>query len=61
MTLDTIAPAVERDRWGRPKIKLPDGAGWKNYTRATTIAKAMDDTSNLQQWGERMVIGRAHV
>lgn len=40
---------VPRDRWGRPLI---DG---KPYTRASTLAKALDDTSNLMQWKARKV------
>lgn len=40
---------VPRDRWGRPLI---DG---KPYTRASTLAKALDDTSNLMAWKARKV------
>jgi len=39
---------VPRDRWGRPQI---DG---RSYTRASTLAKALDDTSNLTKWASRM-------
>lgn len=39
---------VERDRWGRPII---DGNA---YTRASTLAKALDDTTNLTDWACRM-------
>ncbi len=38
----------ERDRWGRPII---DGEG---YTRASTLAKTLDDQQNLIAWSSRM-------
>jgi len=45
---------VRRDRWGRYLV-LPVGGGKPTgYTRATTVAKALDDTSSLMAWGERM-------
>ena len=37
-----------RDRWGRPKI---DGV---SYTRASTLAKALEDQSGLIKWAARM-------
>lgn len=37
-----------RDRWGRPLI---DGEG---YTRASTLAKTLDDQHNLIGWSSRM-------
>ena len=39
-----------RDRWGRPKI---DGT---SYTRASTLAKALDDGANLGKWKARMAV-----
>lgn len=51
---------VRRDRWGRYLVLAPDGPKPEGYTRATTIAKALDDTSSLMAWGERMTaIGMA--
>ena len=46
---------VRRDRWGRYLV-LPEG-GTKpvGYTRATTVAKALDDSGGLLNWGKRMV------
>lgn len=38
----------KRDRWARPLI---DGEG---YTRASTLAKTLDDQSNLIGWSSRM-------
>lgn len=39
-----------RDRWGRPKI---DGT---SYTRASTLAKALDDGTTLGKWKARMAV-----
>ncbi len=39
---------VPRDRWGRPEI---DGT---SYTRTSTLAKTLDDQSNLIAWKARM-------
>lgn len=40
---------VKRDRWGRPLIAQPDGTT-KPYIRTSTLAKALDDQSNLITW-----------
>lgn len=50
----TVQP-TRRDRWGRYLV-LPEG-GTKpiGYTRATTVAKALDDSGGLLNWGKRMV------
>lgn len=45
---------VRRDRWGRYLVVPPEGGKATGYTRATTIAKTLDDTSSLMAWGERM-------
>jgi len=45
---------TRRDRWGRYLVVPPDGGKPVGYTRATTIAKTLDDTSALMSWGERM-------
>jgi hypothetical protein len=60
--VDDIMNTTEtrRDRWGRYLVVPPDGSKPEGYTRATTIAKALDDTSSLMAWGERMTaIGMA--
>lgn len=45
---------VPRDQYGRPKI-IPVGGGKPyGYTRMSTIAKALDDKSNLINWKGRM-------
>lgn len=45
---------TRRDRWGRYLVVPPDGGKPVGYTRATTIAKTLDDTSALMSWAERM-------
>ena len=50
--LDT--PTVRRDRWGRYLVLAPGATKPTGYTRATTVAKALDDTSNLMDWACRM-------
>ena len=47
-------PQVRRDQWGRYKVLAPNGKKPTGYARATTIAKATDDESNLLAWGCRM-------
>jgi hypothetical protein len=49
---------VPRDGWGRPKIVQPAGDARKTvaYTRASTVAKTLDDTYALQKWMQRQVI-----
>jgi len=58
MTLTGPAPTIERDRWGRPMIAPPQPLGAKpvGYTRATTVAKALDNTAGLMLWKQRMTL-----
>ena len=53
---DPTAPGdnARRDRWGRYLVVPPGGGKPTGYTRATTVAKALDDTSNLMAWSNRM-------
>lgn len=54
MTETTTAPAeLQRDRWGRPLIIPPNGGKPIAYTRVSTMAKALDDLSNLMLWKQR--------
>jgi hypothetical protein len=46
--------AVRRDRWGRYLVVPPEGGKPVGYTRATTVAKALDDQANLLTWSNRM-------
>lgn len=57
LTIDDIstAPQVRRDRWGRYLVLPPEGGKPVGYTRATTVAKALDDASSLTAWAKRMV------
>lgn len=49
--------SIQRDRWGRPMLSPPDGAGEREpYTRVTTLAKTIEDTTALAEWSTRMVI-----
>lgn len=55
MTIDiTPSDPIRRDQWGRYKVLPPAGKKPVGYTRATTVAKALDETSNLAAWGKRM-------
>lgn len=60
MTIDqdllTPTDQVRRDRWGRYLVLAPDGTKPVGYTRATTIAKALDDQGGLMNWRSRMVL-----
>lgn len=44
----------DRDRWGRPLIVPPDGGKPVGYTRATTVAKTLDDEGSLTKWAQRL-------
>lgn len=51
----TEAPVlIPRDRWMRPLIIPPNGGTPVPYVRASTMAKALDDTSNLASWKVRV-------
>jgi len=54
MNDDLMTSETRRDRWGRYLVVPPQGGKPQGYTRATTIAKTLDDTSSLMAWGERM-------
>lgn len=54
MSAETITVEVPRDRWGRPRIVPVDGGEPVAYTRASTLAKALDDQSNLMAWKQRV-------
>jgi len=57
---EILIETVRRDRWGRYLVVPPEGGKPIGYTRATTVSKALDDTSSLMAWGERMTaIGMA--
>jgi|JI10StandDraft_1071094.scaffolds.fasta_scaffold67449_5 hypothetical protein len=49
--------AIPRDRWGRPLILPadPDDKKARAYTRVSTLAKALDDTTALTDWKCRQV------
>lgn len=43
------------DQWGRYLLPDPDTGKTRPWTRATTLAKALEDTYNLEVWSNRMV------
>ena len=55
MTIVTPAPAIDRDRYGRPLVVPPGGGKPVAYTRCTTYIDVLDDKFNLQKWMQRMV------
>lgn len=56
--ISSMRPEPERDRYGR--YVLPDLEGTRrSWTRATTIAHALDDEFHLSQWKRRMVLSGA--
>jgi hypothetical protein len=52
--IEPLPDPIRRDQYGRYKVLAPYGKKPVGYTRATTVAKALDDTSNLAAWGKRM-------
>lgn len=67
--LDDLAqPApdpVKRDRWGRYLIPDPVTGKARGWTRATTVAKTLDDSTALTAWAKRQVAlgvaAKAHI
>jgi hypothetical protein len=55
MTLNAPTTPTRRDRWGRYQVVNPTTGKLTGYTRATTVAKALDDGSGLIGWSKRMV------
>lgn len=52
-----MAPSeVRRDRWGRYLVVPPGGAKPQGYTRATTVAKVLDDQGGLMPWKAAMAM-----
>jgi hypothetical protein len=47
---------VRRDQYGRYKVVPPEGGKPVGYQRATTLAKMLEDTSNLTSWACRMTL-----
>lgn len=50
-----VPEGIPRDRWKRPLIIPPGGGEPVAYTRASTMAKALDNGSGLSKWKVRMV------
>jgi hypothetical protein len=52
----TVKADYRRDRWGRPLIVPASGGKAKPYTRASSAAKTIEDTYNLELWARRNVV-----
>jgi hypothetical protein len=52
----TVKAKYRRDRWGRPLIVPASGGKAKPYTRASSAAKTIEDTYNLELWARRNVV-----
>lgn len=52
---ELVKDPIRRDRWGRYLVLNPATGKVEGYTRATTIAKTLDDGGGLLGWGKRMV------
>jgi hypothetical protein len=52
----TVKADYRRDRWGRPLIVPASGGKAKPYTRASSAAKTIEDTFNLELWARRNVV-----
>lgn len=48
------------DRWGRPVMPHPETGKEQSWTRATTVAKTLDDGGGLINWTGAMVAGGAY-
>ena len=51
-----ITEQIRRDRWGRYLVVPAYGQKPKGYTRATTVAKALDSQDGLMKWNGRMIL-----
>lgn len=47
-------PEIKRDSWGRYRLPIPGTKQIRSWTRVTTFAKALDETTGLQNWLCRM-------
>lgn len=51
----SVRPEPRRDQWGRYLITPAAGGKPVGHTRVTTLAKTLDDTFALGEWGKRVV------
>ena len=51
-----VGDIIQRDQWGRPKIKPPGGGRAVGYTRASGLGKILDDDTNITKWKLRSVV-----
>jgi hypothetical protein len=57
--IPSMRPEPQRDRFGRYVLPDPAEGALRSWTRATTIAHALDDEFHLSQWKRRMVLSGA--
>lgn len=50
---DTAKPEIQRDRYGRPMVKVPGSSKRVAYRRCTTFVGCLEDTYNLMLWKQR--------
>lgn len=51
-----VAVEIPRDRWKRPLIVPLDGGERVPYTRVSTLAKCLDDQTQLMKWKQRKTL-----
>lgn len=49
-------PEIKRDRYGRYLLPHPETGKERSWRRTTTFIGVLEDTYNLSQWGQRMVM-----
>lgn len=54
--IPTLRPEPQRDGYGRYLLQHPGSGQLRPWTRATTLAHTLDDTSALTKWKRRMVL-----
>lgn len=54
--LESVAPAINRDRWGRPILTDPVTGKARGYTRCTTYIDVLEDRSALEKWKVRTAL-----
>lgn len=45
---------VPRDRWGRPKLLVPDGSHRAAYARASSVGAVLENKEGLMMWKARL-------
>lgn len=61
VTIPSMRPEPERDRWGRYLLQAPDGSGKRAWTRGTTVAHTLSDQHGISLWKQRKVLEGAAI